>query len=267
MPSNAGPSRTDVVDSIRACLPRVLVATDFDGTLAPLVADPERSEPADGAVEALGVLGRAGARIAVITGRDAATVVRLGRFADVPGLQVAGLYGAESWHDGRLDTRDVPPSLDTVRERLPETLAGAGADPAVWIEDKRLSLVVHTRTAADPRAEFAALTGPVRALADELHLEVHPGSNVLEIRLPGYDKAGALAGLLDAHHPRAALYLGDDLGDLPAFGEIVRRREAGLAAYGVGVLSSAAPGLADAADVTVPDPAAATAFLQALTAD
>ena len=75
-------------------------------------------------------------------------------------------------------------------------LADAGADSGVWIEDKRLSLVVHARKAADPAAALARLTGPVTALAAELGLEVHPGRDVLEIRLPGYDKGRALRRLV-----------------------------------------------------------------------
>ena len=100
--------------------------------------------------------------------------------------------------------------------------------------------------------------------ADRLGLEVHPGAQVLELRLPGYDKAGALARL--AEGARAVLFLGDDIGDLPAFEETARLRGSGLPARSVGVLSSGAEGVADAVDVTVADPAAAADLLGRLAA-
>ena len=132
----------------------------------------------------------------------------------------------------------------------------------MWIEDKRLSLVVHARRADDPQAALAAVHEPVAALGDELGLEVHPGSGVLELRLPGYDKAGALATLAEGR--AAVLFLGDDLGDLPAFEQIRAIRADGAPAWGVGVLSSGAEAIAEAADVTVDDPAAIVDLLQAL---
>src|SRR5947209_4848174 len=81
----------DIVGSLREVMPDVLVATDFDGTLAPIVVDPQQSRPVDGAIDALAALAAAGARVAVITGRDAGTVVRLGGLDRVPALTVAGL--------------------------------------------------------------------------------------------------------------------------------------------------------------------------------
>lgn len=256
----------DLVKQIRPVIARTLVATDFDGTLAPLVPDPEQSRPVDGAVEALTALAERGAHVAIVTGRGAETVVRLGGFRAVPGLSVQGLYGLETWTDGTLESPDTPEAMIALRDRLPAVVYEAGADPQVWIEDKRLSLVVHARRAAHPDDELRALDEPVRALARELGLEVHPAAMALEIRLPGYDKAGALDRLVQRHRPEAVLYFGDDLGDLPAFGEIARLREHGLTAYGVGVLTSDADGVADAADVTVPDTAAAARLLQELAA-
>jgi trehalose 6-phosphate phosphatase len=254
----------ELVESVRPLLDGAVVATDFDGTLAPLVPDPEDSRPVPGALDALTALAGRGAHVAVITGRDAGTVVRLGGLDAVPGLTVAGLYGVETWTGGELTSPDEPAVVGELRARLPGLLADARADPKVWIEDKRLSLVVHARKADDPDAALAALAEPVAALARELDLEVHPGAQVLELRLPGFDKAGALAKLVASYSPRAVVYFGDDLGDLPAFAEITRLRQAGTTAWSVGVLSSGVPDVAAATDVCVTDPAAATAVLAAL---
>jgi trehalose 6-phosphate phosphatase len=251
----------EIVTALRPKLAGALIATDFDGTLAPLVPDPDDSRPVAGVVDALAALARRGAQVAVITGRDARTVVRLGGLEAVPGLVVAGLYGMQTWTAGRLISPEPPEAVQKLRERLPDVLA-AGDDPGVWIEDKRLSLVVHTRRAREPAAALARLTGPVRALGAELGFEVHRGSEVLELRLPGFDKAGALARLADGRP--AVLFLGDDLGDLPAFDQIRRIRDTGVAAYCVGVRSSQVSELDGAADVDVADPPAVAELLATL---
>jgi trehalose 6-phosphate phosphatase len=246
-----------IVTALRPHLAGALIATDFDGTLAPLVPDPDSSRPAEGTVEALSALAGRGAHPAVITGRDARTVLRLSGLDAVPGLVVAGLYGIETWTAGELTSPEAPVSVQALRERLPDVV-GQG-DPDVWIEDKRLSLVVHARRARDPEAALAELAAGVTALGAELGFEVHPGADVLELRLPGFDKAGALARLADGRG--AVLFLGDDLGDLPAFAEIGRMRAAGRLAYSVGVRSSGVAELDGAADAYVADPAAVVALL------
>jgi trehalose 6-phosphate phosphatase len=251
-----------LITALRAELPDVLVAVDFDGTLAPLVADPQRSRPVAGAIDALAALAHQGAQVAIVTGRDAQTAVRLGGMADIPGVTVAGLYGLETWHDGELDTPDTPPALGALQHQLPVLLREHDADPAVWIEDKRLSLVVHGRRADDPDAALKPLRAPIATLADQLDLEVHPGRDVLELRLPGYDKAGALRRLAGEH--RGVLYIGDDLGDLPAFAEIKAMRAHGRVACGVAVLSSGVDEVANAADLTVDRPDDVVELLRAL---
>lgn len=251
----------EIVDTVRPLVSQALIATDFDGTLAPLELDPQASRPVDGALTALTALTGRGARVAVITGRDAATVVRLGGLDAVPGLQVAGLYGVETWVDGVVHTPDEPPELGELRRRLPGAIRHG--DPRLWIEDKRLSLVVHARRTDDPAAALAAVRTDVTGLAESLDLDVHPGSGVLEIRLPGYDKAGALRRL--AGDQGAVLFLGDDLGDLPAFAAVRALRAEGRVAYGVAVRASGVAEVTEAADVSVERPEDAVALLRALT--
>jgi trehalose 6-phosphate phosphatase len=254
----------DVVKVLRADLPRTLIALDFDGTLAPIVADPASSRPAPGAVAALTTLAEAGARIAVITGRDAPTALELGGFAAVPGLVIEGNYGAETWQDGELSVPNQPPEIVALRERLPAVVAQHAGDPAVWIEDKGLSLVVHARRAADPAAAIDQLRGPVGELAEQLGLDPHAGRGVLEIRIPGYDKGVALLRLVERFDPTAVLFAGDDLGDLPAFAAIRRLRAEGRTAWGLGAASAEVPELAEAADLNVDGPAGVVALLTEL---
>jgi trehalose 6-phosphate phosphatase len=249
----------ELVDAARARLPGLLVATDFDGTLAPVVVDPESSRPVPGAIDALAALARHGAHVVILTGRDAETVLRLSGAAAVPGIRVAGLYGLEQWHAGELDTPAPPPAMAELRERLPGWLRANGAADRVWVEDKRLSLVVHTRPAADPDAEQARLREPARALAAEVGVEAHDGRNVIEFRVPGHDKGAALRALAELLRPSGVLYAGDDIGDLPAF-EAAR----GLGGWSIGAASAEVPELP--ADVLVPGPVGVVEVLRGIAA-
>ena len=255
----------EVITELRPLLTGALIAADFDGTLAPIVDDPQESRPAAGAIDVLIDLAGEGAHVGVVTGRDAATVVRLGGLAAVPRLVVEGLYGLEQWRDGELRTPDTPAVMAELRARLPDLLASHAADDGVWIEDKRLSLVLHTRPAVDPAAAQDRLRPPAEDLAARLGVEVHSGRNVLEFRLPGFDKGAALRRLVEDAQPSAVLYAGDDVGDLPAFAVIEQLREGGTLAWSVAAASAEAPPeLLGAADVTVDGPAGVVALLRAL---
>lgn len=254
----------DVVEALRGELPQALIALDFDGTLAPIVADPGASRPAPGALGALRLLACAGGQIVVITGRDARTAVELGGLDAVPGLVVEGLYGAESWQAGELSALAEPPAIRELRARLPGIVDAHSVDPDVWIEDKRLSLVIHVRRAADPAAATEAVRGPVAELAAELGLETHDGRNVLEIRLPGYDKGVVLRRLVARFEPAVTLFAGDDLGDLPAFAAIREMRAQGRRAWSVAVSSGEVAAVGAAAGLHVDGPAGLVDLLTAL---
>jgi trehalose 6-phosphate phosphatase len=255
----------EVIAELRSRLAGSLIALDFDGTLAPIVDDPDDARAVDGAVDALATLATHGAHIGVVTGRDALTVLRLGGLSAVPGLVVEGVYGMEQWRAGSLTTADTPPAMERLRRQLPKLLAAEHADDGVWVEDKRLSLVLHTRPATDPAAELAKLRGPAEALAARLEVDVHSGRNVLEFRLPGHDKGVALRRLVESTAPAAVLYAGDDLGDLPAFTAVDDLRRAGTPGWTVAAVSGESPvELIGAADVTVDGPEGVVQLLRAL---
>jgi trehalose 6-phosphate phosphatase len=251
-------------DTIVAKPGGALIALDYDGVLAPIVPDPDQAVPAPGAVETLRRLaGRVGT-LAVVTGRPAEVAVRLGRLDTVPGLVVEGQYGAEHWAAGELTTPADPPEVVAAHPALPDALAAAGADPAVWVEDKRLALVVHTRRTADPDAELARLQPALERFAAEHGLEPHPGKMVLELRPPGFDKGGVLRRLAADRQPSAVLFAGDDVGDLPGFEAVAELRAAGTPGLTVASASAEAAEVAAAADIAVDGPPGVVALLARL---
>jgi trehalose 6-phosphate phosphatase len=278
------PATTRGEDGLAALLAepaRSVVALDFDGTLAPIVPDPDGARAHPGVVPALARLGPAIRAVVIVTGRPAEVAVRYGGFAGVPGLErltVLGHYGAERWDaaGGGVQSPPPHPGVESLRAELPGFLEGFGAERTrgTRIEDKGRALAVHTRRAHDPRAAFDALRGPVTDLAARHGLIVEPGRLVLELRPPGMDKGVALTGFLREVQAGPVLYAGDDLGDLAAFGAVEKRRADGPP--GLLVCSRNASGngtanggeevaeLAARADLVVDGPAGVVRLLDAL---
>lgn len=262
---HSNPARDDLADAVRTRLSSALIALDFDGTLAPLVLDPSTSRLADGAADALTRLAVGGARIGLITGRAAQTVIDLSGLQELPGLTVHGIYGAQRWQGGQLETLPDASEIAAARESLPAAVAAVPGTEEVWIEDKRLSLVVHTRRGADPRALLDALHPGVRAVAERAGLELHDGHFVLELRLPGFDKGQVLEQLARDTGCDIVMYAGDDVGDKPAFEAIAELRDRGVAAFAV-LVGGDNRELDQLADVVVDGPAELVELLAAITA-
>jgi trehalose 6-phosphate phosphatase len=241
-----------------------LIATDFDGTLAPIVGDPREARADPAAVAGLRGLAGVVGTLAVITGRPAAEAVELGGFEGVPGLIVLGHYGGERWQEGVLTAPPPPAGVEVARARLPQLLADTGAPEGTWVEDKGSAVAVHTRRTTDPVAALAALTEPLAGLAAETGLAVEPGRMVIELRARGMDKGAALTALVAERKAGAVLFAGDDLGDLAAFGAVRALRGGGHPGVTVCSASGEVSALAAEADLVVDGPGGVAALLGSL---
>lgn len=273
LPTPATPAGRDALATILARPGRVVVALDFDGTLAPIVPDPEQARAHPEAVPALAALAPRIASVAVITGRPAGVAVEYGGFSGVDGLEhlvVLGHYGAERW-DAATGTVTAPPphpGVAAVRAELPGVLAsaGTGSGQGTWIEEKGRAVAVHTRRAPDPQAAFDALREPLTGLATRHGLVVEPGRMVLELRPPGMDKGVALREYVREVGADAVLYAGDDLGDLPAFDAVDELRAQGTPGLLVCSGSNEVTALAERADLVVDGPGGVVRLLGGLAA-
>ncbi|HEX6930962.1 MAG TPA: trehalose-phosphatase [Streptosporangiaceae bacterium] len=243
---------------------RSLIALDFDGTLAPIVPDPEQARALPAAVTALRELTPLVGTMAVVTGRPARTAVDYASLRQVPGVVVLGHYGRQRWSDGRLDTPPPPEGLAVAKERLPSVLAAANAPDGTWIEDKGDAVAVHTRRAADPAAALEQVSAPLSRLAADTGLRAEPGRLVIELRPDGSDKGTALTALAAERARSAVLYCGDDLGDRPAFAAIRRLRAGGLPGIAVCSGSAEVADLAAEADLVVDGPEGVARLLAAI---
>ena len=245
------------LDLLRRHLRGALVALDFDGTLAPIVARPQDARPQEGVREVLLALLDAGAKVVVLTGRPALSAVTLGDLDRLPGLIVLGHYGMQRWADGALLSPAPDPRLEQVRAALPALLP-----PGATVEDKEHSVVVHVRGTPEPARAVALLRVPLTTLAINAGMECVPGRFVWELRPAGMDKGVALRALAAESSPAAVLVAGDDLGDLPMF---AAARALGVPSWCVAVAGDDAPAeVAAAADLLLADPASLVAWLGGL---
>jgi trehalose 6-phosphate phosphatase len=257
-------------DEVAALARDVLVGVDFDGTLAPIVADPARATiHPDGPAVLAGLAGRVRA-IAVITGRPARQVVALGRLDELADalpagavLHVLGQYGNERWDSASrtVTSPESPAGLAAFRAELPSVLAAADAREA-FVEDKGLAVAVHTRRLPDPAPALARLEEPLADAAARHGLALEPGRLVIEVRAPGMDKGEALRTIVAETDAGAVLFAGDDLGDLEAFEAARALGEQGLPALLVCSGSEEQEALAALADVVVDGPDGVLALLR-----
>lgn len=256
------PQGQERYDALAAAAPEVLVGLDFDGTLSPIVDDPDRAVIHPDGPRVLTALASRVRAVVVVTGRPARQVVDLGdldRVADgLPDgarLVVMGQYGNERWDaSSREFTSPEPPAgLQAFRDELPRLLKAERAEGA-YIEEKGLAVAVHTRRLPDPAAAFARLEEALADAAERHGLSLEPGRLVLEVRAPGMHKGLALETAVAEHDAGGVLFAGDDLGDLEAFEAVRALRDGGLPALLVCSGSEEQEALAELADVVVDGP-------------
>jgi trehalose 6-phosphate phosphatase len=243
--------RRQIIRDLSRAPDQSLFALDYDGTLAPIASRPEYGRPAGGVLEVLTALASHGATIALVTGREAAALLRVSGLAKVPGLRVYALYGAQRWYDGKTDSEPFAHEWDEVRSFLSTAVRPS---TGLWVEDKGLSLVVHARGVEDPSVALAEVRPAIEAFVRPLGLDVHSGRAVVEIRLSEFDKGRVLSDLVGDTGASAVLVAGDDVGDLAAFRAARSFRSEQRAMWTVGIASDEAPEVSQSADLSVGSP-------------
>jgi trehalose-phosphatase len=196
--------------------PRLLVACDYDGTLAPIVENPEQARPMSESVGALRSLaGLHETTTAVISGRALRDLATLSRLPSE--VHLVGSHGSEFdigfVHALDERARDLHRRLEAELERL------TGTDDGVYLEVKPASIAVHTRR-AEPRVaervQAAVREGPCTWEG----VQVTEGKQVIELAVVQTDKGHALDVLRHQVGATAAVFLGDDVTDEKAFARL-----------------------------------------------
>ncbi len=201
---------------------RLLVASDFDGTIAPIVANPADARPIPAAAEALGALAALPATTAaLISGR---ALKDLGELSGAPAdVHLVGSHGSE-FNADFLDAIDE--SAKSLLTDIEQTMAAIAAQyPGASVEIKPVSVAFHVRNTAPEHAQ-EALDAALSAVRDwDVHIT--EGKAVREFAVIDTDKGQALNLLRQQGESTATVFFGDDVTDEKAF--------ARLAASDVGV--------------------------------
>jgi trehalose 6-phosphate phosphatase len=257
----------ETLEPLRKDPAHAAVLLDVDGTLAPIVQDPDAASVPTETRAILEALARRYGLVACISGRRAAGARDI---VAVDSIAYVGNHGAELLRAGAAEAELMPGIADwaqRVREfatrRFDGDLERAGVRP----EDKDAIAAFHWRGVTDEALAEAAVRELATAAESE-GLATHWGRKVLEVRPPVlFDKGQAVERLVRATGMRTALYAGDDRTDVDAFQALRRMAATGEldAAVCVGVLDDETPGEVEAeANLLVQGTGGMRALLEAL---
>lgn len=199
----------DAIEQV-AQAPSLLVALDFDGTLADLADDPMSVRPRPGNKEIVEMLAaQPGVRVILLSGRQLRDLRYLAGMS--PSVRLVGSHGAEPDSGIRLTAAESA-LLEAIDMRLKEVLdqpAAAGA----WVEHKPAARVVHVRKVEGGVAK-QRLLDQVRALINAIPgLHITAGKDILEVAVLDVTKGSFLEAARKDLGADAVVFVGDDVTD------------------------------------------------------
>lgn len=196
-----------------ATLPVLLVASDYDGTIAPIVEDPTQARPHRESVVALRALASLPqTHVAVISGRALGDLAKLTGMPD--DVHLVGSHGSEFDLDFATSlTSDEAELKQRVRDEL---LSVAEGSKGFQLEVKPASVAFHYRNADDSAAN-SAVNEILSGAASWEGVYTKQGKKVVELGVVKTDKGTALSRIRNLVGASAVLFLGDDVTDEDAF--------------------------------------------------
>ncbi|MGO2659573.1 trehalose-phosphatase [Mycetocola reblochoni] len=195
----------------------LLVALDFDGTLAPFEKDPADSRMVPAAAEALAELREApGVALALVSGRAVESLTAAARPAE--GDYLAGSHGLEIREPGEklrlLAPEEALQRRDALHDVLHSVVSGV---PDAWVESKPAGFAVHTRALSEQAAEELGDRAAAAVVARGIPASSRRGNGVREFALAEADKGQAIEHFRRVVGADAVLFAGDDVTDEDGF--------------------------------------------------
>ena len=196
-----------------ARVPILLVATDYDGTLSPIVDNPDDAKPVRESIIALRALATlSGTHCAVISGRSLSDLANLSSLDGQ--IMLVGSHGSEFDQDF---VRTLTDEQVLLRQRiLDEMHRIAAEDKRFHIETKPASIAFHYRNVADEKAE-KAVNELLAGAATWDDVRVKSGKKVIELAVVHTSKGDCIDALRHRVGATAVVYFGDDITDEDAF--------------------------------------------------
>ncbi len=201
--------------------PSLLIALDFDGTIAPEVDRPEDARATPDAQDAIQRLAHLpDVSIALVSGRALASLRQVAQVSAE--VYLVGSHGAEVHIPGE----DVMLGLTTEEERIVAQLgevlsASVDGIEHAWVEAKPAGFAVHTRLCSEADALVARQKAHEAADALEttrgITLKLRGGKNVAEFAVRETTKGEGIRFLQQQIKPHATLFAGDDVTDEDGF--------------------------------------------------
>ncbi len=231
----APPADLDARLARLARAPQLLVACDYDGTVAPLVDDPMQATPLRDTVIALRALAELPqTEVAIISGRSLRDLATLSRLPTE--VHLVGSHGSE-FDIGYADDL-APEAVELRRDILARVRAIAADTPGSFVEAKPAAVAFHYRAVSpsDAQAALASLEDGPCALPG---VHVRHGDMVCELLVVETDKGTALQRIRSQVNASCVLYLGDSITDEDAF-ETLAGPDVGVRVGPPGVVTAAA---------------------------
>ncbi|MEV1289691.1 trehalose-phosphatase [Micromonospora sp. NPDC049679] len=199
-----------------ARVPLLLIACDYDGTLAPIVEDPTKAAPLPESVAAIRALAALPqTTVAVVSGRALRDLAALSRLPSE--VHLVGSHGSE-FDIGFVER--LAPELVEVRTRLKAELRRIAHErPGVRLEIKPASVAVHTRS-ADPDVTAEVVEAVRSGPAVWPEVTVTQGKEVIELSVVPTHKGTAVDQIRTQMSASAVLFIGDDITDENAFANL-----------------------------------------------
>ena len=195
----------------------VLVALDFDGTLAHLVDNPDDARMTPECAAALaGLTDQPGVHIALVSGRS---INDLGRVADPdPRWWLVGSHGVEIVGPEGSGVHITPEPDIAQREALWQAFGDVAEKfSGVWVEHKSQGAAMHTRGVSSEveDAVHQLLLPVIEGFGDSL--TTRRGHGIVESALRSANKGDGINALRDYLAPDVVVFMGDDLTDEDGF--------------------------------------------------